>query len=427
MSSYKNRISQFNEILADPIIDLLKFKTLCFEGIPDHPSLRSLSWKILLEYLPLKKSDRKMELSKHRLVYKNYVKEIVAHPDHSNKENNVSDHPLNMCQGSQWKTYFKDNEVLLQIDKDVRRLCPDISFFQQETSYSIYTLIDEIGPCETLTKRVDQAILETSVIGTTKGGLRNAIIKKYREEDYTTLEDGKEAHWQVVERILFIYAKLNPGLAYVQGMNEIIGPLYYTFASDPDLNWQEHAEADCFFCFTNLMGEIRDHFIKTLDDSPLGIGQHMNKLFFLLQTKDAELWKDLEAKQMKPQFFAFRWITLLLSPEFNLPDVIRLWDSLFADTKRFEFLLYVCVAMLVLIREQIFECDFPKAMKLIQNFPHETYDMSVIIRKAEELRVVSSYVPVQPDGDLPSKSKETFLQRSKFKKKFGIHVRNKSS
>ena len=27
----------------------------------------------------------------------------------------------------------------------------------------------------------------------------------------------------VVERMLFIYAKLNPGQSYVQGMNEIIG------------------------------------------------------------------------------------------------------------------------------------------------------------------------------------------------------------
>ena len=57
---------------------------------------------------------------------------------------------------------------------------------------------------------------------------------------------------QVVERMLFLYAKLNPGQGYVQvtslkpgfvflseihivqqGMNEIIGPIYYVMASDP--------------------------------------------------------------------------------------------------------------------------------------------------------------------------------------------------
>lgn len=52
-------------------------------------------------------------------------------------------------------------------------------------------------------------------------------------EDYQPLPPGSEAHWEVVERILFIYAKLNPGQSYVQGMNEILGPLYYTFATDP--------------------------------------------------------------------------------------------------------------------------------------------------------------------------------------------------
>ena len=36
----------------------------------------------------------------------------------------------------------------------------------------------------------------------------------------------------------------------------------------------EHAEADAFFCFTHLMGDIKDNFLKTLDDSACGIGKH---------------------------------------------------------------------------------------------------------------------------------------------------------
>ncbi len=30
------------------------------------------------------------------------------------------------------------------------------------------------------------------------------------------LKEGQEAHWEVTERILFIYYKLNPGQGYVQ-------------------------------------------------------------------------------------------------------------------------------------------------------------------------------------------------------------------
>lgn len=35
----------------------------------------------------------------------------------------------------------------------------------------------------------------------------------------------------------------------------------------------EYAEPDTFYCFTSLMSEIRDNFIKTLDDSACGIGK----------------------------------------------------------------------------------------------------------------------------------------------------------
>ncbi len=31
------------------------------------------------------------------------------------------------------------------------------------------------------------------------------------------------------------------------------------------------------------------------------------------------------ATQVNPQFYAFRWITLLLTQEFSFPDVVRLW------------------------------------------------------------------------------------------------------
>ena len=65
-----------------------------------------------------------------------------------------------------------------------------------------------------------------------------AASKKRAVEDYAPLNKGQEAHWEVVERMLFLYAKLNPGQGYVQGMNEIIGPIYYVLASDTRQEWQ---------------------------------------------------------------------------------------------------------------------------------------------------------------------------------------------
>ena len=37
------------------------------------------------------------------------------------------------------------------------------------------------------------------------------------------------------------------------------------------------------------------------------------------------------ASQVNPQFYAFRWITLLLTQEFKFRDCLSLWDTLLGD------------------------------------------------------------------------------------------------
>ena len=55
--------------------------------------------------------------------------------------------------------------------------------------------------------------------------------------------------------------------------------------------------------------------------------------------------------------------------EFDLPDVLRLWDSLLADPSRFDFLLYFGVAMVLSIRADLVEkADFAFAVKALQRF-----------------------------------------------------------
>lgn len=110
-----------------------------------------------------------------------------------------------------------------------------------------------------------------------------------------------------------------------------------------------YAEPDTFWCFTNLMSEIRDNFIKHLDDSACGIGERpflappatdsgqsrgskwiwavcklcagskMSKFLQTLRELDPPLWQKLNDQDIKPQYFAFRWFTILLTQEFSLP------------------------------------------------------------------------------------------------------------
>ncbi len=51
----------------------------------------------------------------------------------------------------------------------------------------------------------------------------------------------------MLSRILFLFAKLNPGIRYVQGMNELLAPIYYVFAreTDPQQNSKQCTALHC--------------------------------------------------------------------------------------------------------------------------------------------------------------------------------------
>ena len=80
-------------------------------------------------------------------------------------------------------------------------------------------------------------------------------------------------HRENLERLLFLYSKLNAGISYVQGMNELLAPLYYVLAHDPSLNQdfpkskekrERAAEADTFWCFQALMTHVSELYVGVL-------------------------------------------------------------------------------------------------------------------------------------------------------------------
>lgn len=350
----EERIALFRGELEKRSIDIDVVRALAFQGVPDDPDdpgLRAKYWMVLLNYLPYDTKEWEASLTKSRETYALWKEDLILDPTKfAHKEDDEEsetpadtvrdvthdDHPLSTDDSSVWHAFFTDkNELIFEIKKDVRRTFPHLHFFNHGT----------------------------------------------------TDEDSADSdHYQAILQILFLYAKLNPGIAYVQGMNEILGPIYYTLASNPDDRFRDHVEADAFFCFTNLMAEIRDNFCKTLDGSEHGVRGTMERLGAMLKEKDIKLWKVLDSQEINPQFYGFRWTTLLLSQEFVLPDVLRLWDSFFADPERFEFMLYVCCAMILEVRDILLEGDFANNLKLLQNYSSTGVDVGVLLERAKELR-----------------------------------------
>ncbi|KDP39352.1 hypothetical protein JCGZ_01109 [Jatropha curcas] len=334
-----SRQAQLLTELSRKVVNMREVRRIASQGIPDGPGVRSTVWKLLLGYLPPDRSLWSSELAKKRSQYKHFKEELLMNPSEitrrleksSGCENDEpkyesgmlsrshithGEHPLSLGKSSIWNQFFQDTEIMEQIDRDVKRTHPDMHFFSGDSSMA-------------------------------------------------------KSNQEALRNILIVFAKLNPGIRYVQGMNEILAPLFYVFRNDPDEEMAACAEADTFFCFVELLSGFRDHFCQQLDNSVVGIRSTITKLSQLLKEHDEELWRHLEVTtKVNPQFYAFRWITLLLTQEFNFADSLHIWDTLLSDPEGpQETLLRVCCAMLILIRRRLLAGDFTSNLKLLQNYP----------------------------------------------------------
>ena len=52
------------------------------------------------------------------------------------------------------------------------------------------------------------------------------------------------------------------------------------------------------------------------------VGMLMHKFDDCLKSSDVTVWLKLQQQDIKPQYYAFRWLTLLLSQEFDLPGTV---------------------------------------------------------------------------------------------------------
>ena len=145
---------------------------------------------------------------------------------------------------------------------------------------------------------------------------RLEMQQRTKKADLTSeqVENYIEAHADALARILFIYARLNAGIKYVQGMNEILAVIYYCFwkFGDEAIISTEYLESDVFFCFSNLMQELKDGFLRDLDKEENGIDGKCKAMTSVLSYIDYDVYKKLEYMKVNPQFYSLRWHMLLM-------------------------------------------------------------------------------------------------------------------
>ena len=317
------------------------------DGIPDEiPILRSIVWKINLGYLSINNEEWENIFAEKRnsyFYYKNIIQKNLL------EEFKLFENYSNMSKEEKEDLDKKTNKLLLeQICKDVNRTHNQLDFFFKPTDEN-----NKLSQKE-LIQLMDNR--------------RNCSMKDINDIYKINI---KETHADVIARILFIYSKFFPDISYVQGMNEIIAPIYYVFSFDKTYGVEasvENIEADVFWTFNSLMEQIKNNFNSEKNQDVTGIGGKVQKFKKMLQIMDLQLYQHFEAFNVEYYTFAYRWFILFFSQEFLMIDILRLWDYLFSSDDKFFNCYFVSLAVLELKRDDLLVSDLSGILSNLKSF-----------------------------------------------------------
>ena len=317
------------------------------DGIPDEiPILRSIVWKINLGYLSINNEEWENIFAEKRnsyIYYKNIIQKNLL------EEFKLFENYSNMSKEEKEDLDKKTNKLLLeQICKDVNRTHNQLDFF--------------FKPTDENNKLSQKELIELM------DNRRNCSMKDINDIYKINI---KETHADVIARILFIYSKFFPDISYVQGMNEIIAPIYYVFSFDKTYGVEacvENIEADVFWTFNSLMEQIKNNFNSEKNQDDTGIGGKVQKFKKMLQIMDLQLYQHFEAFNVEYYTFAYRWFILFFSQEFLMIDILRLWDYLFSSDDKFFNCYFVSLAVLELKRDDLLVSDLSGILSNLKSF-----------------------------------------------------------
>ncbi|KAI9314803.1 rab-GTPase-TBC domain-containing protein [Dichotomocladium elegans] len=189
-----------------------------------------------------------------------------------------------------------------------------------------------------------------------------------------------------LERILYQWAVRHPASGYVQGINDLVTPLFEVFLSSYidvkpenfDMNQLDAGtlsviEADSFWCLSKLLDGIQDNYTFAQP----GIQRQIATLKELVSRIDGQLVKHLEKEGIEFIQFSFRWMNCLLLRELPMRSTVRMWDTYLAEGSSdgfSEFHVYVCAAFLVKWSKQLQKLDFQGIMVFLQQLPTQTWE-----------------------------------------------------
>lgn len=191
--------------------------------------------------------------------------------------------------------------------------------------------------------------------------------------------------------MLLTYNEYNKDLGYVQGMSDLLAPIYAVMQDDAVAFWgfvnfmnrMVSTSLSLTFCITADANSFQErNFLR--DQS--GMRLQLTTLDHLVQLLDPKLYLHLQSVDSTNFFFFFRMLLVWYKREFPWLDVLRLWESLWTDYLSANFHLFIAVAILEKHRDVIMEHlrGFDEVLKYVNELSN-TIDLSSTLLRAEAL------------------------------------------
>ncbi|KAJ5622973.1 GTPase-activating protein GYP7 [Penicillium lividum] len=192
------------------------------------------------------------------------------------------------------------------------------------------------------------------------------------DPDSPFADTGTNVHLEQMKDMLLTYNEYNPDLGYVQGMSDLLAPLYAVMQDD----------AVAFWAFVGFMDRMEHNFLR--DQS--GMRSQLLALDNLVQLMDPQLYLHLQSADSTNFFFFFRMLLVWYKREFEWSDVLRLWETLWTDYYSSSFHLFIALAILEKHRDVIMDHlkHFDEVLKYINELSN-TMELLPILTRAESL------------------------------------------
>lgn len=394
-------------------------KTLKDRGVActiHKTTVRSMAWKVYLEVLPPYVNYEEWPLRTHemRCEYAALCKKYIIDPRSLQPEEKAGFFdPLSQTAESPWNQYFRNIELEKDINKDVERTYPEYLFFQlpeiQIALRRVLFIYCKEHPDISYRQGMHELLAPVLTVlweDATNQSI-DTVTQVPQPEKPVTSETGSEVSTLLKYPVITPQSSMPPLASNQDRVKFFFDPNYLEHDAFCMFRAMMNATAEFFTGISNAARNQKkvqkDLFSKEENETVTPVVKRCVRIQnVLLRQKDPQLFEHFTKLQIEPQLYAMRWLKLLFGREFNLRDLMILWDAIFAYGRSFSLVDYISVSMLMFLRSELLQCDQVSAMKRLLRYP-PVEDITLFVEKAVEL-ITPKKASVAPPASPPAPS-----------------------